>query len=201
MPSVSAYQKAFGLIRGLVLKDKSTLFTLKESDIQHVVKKIYHEYHFPICLKFIGPSKEGSENHLLNLLNNKINSKDGIIVYSEYGSPYECGFGEAKVDDIYDEDDYTIYKVDSTGWAVRRRDIPTLKEQNEQRRKSVGKTRSKSRGKSADKIDKKDLTIKSSHFNTGKCVTCEGKIEIGEKIAKSKDKIDIRGGWSHLDCM
>lgn len=201
MPSVSSFQKAFGLTRGLVLKDKYSIFTLKESEIKHVVKKIYQEYEFLINLKFIGPSREDSEDHLLNLLKNKINSKDGIIVYSQYGSPYECGFGEAKLDNIYQDDKCTIYKVISTGWAVRRRDIPTLKEINEGRKKSVDKTRSRSNAKSIDKIDKKDLIIKSSHFQSGKCFKCGDKIKIGDKIAKSNDQIQIKGGWSHLDCL
>ena len=104
MPSVSAFQRSFGIIKGLVLKDKISSFTLKEIDIKHKVKKIYQEYEFPLTLEFIGSPKKGSENRLINLIKSSIGAKDGSIVYSDYGSPYECGIGEPCVEEVFEEE-------------------------------------------------------------------------------------------------
>ena len=149
MPSVSDFKKAFDLNKGEVLQNKFFNFTLNNIYIQHKVKKVYNEYEFPLTLEYIGPNKKGSEENLIKLIKSNILSKNGKIVYSDYGSPYECLIEEPKIEEVRDEEEGTVFRVDTKGVATRRRDIPTLKQQ----RVSQMSARSKSRGKSKDKKD------------------------------------------------
>jgi hypothetical protein len=199
MPSVASFKKAFGLTKGLILNDKTYKFELTDIYIGHVVKKIYNEYEFPIRLFFSGKNKKGSEINLIRLMNEKINN-ESLIVYSDYGNPYECNFGDpfvySKQQQNEDEDEF-IYEVHTTGVGIRRRDLLNLRKINEEKRKI---SRDKTKSIEIEKLPEEYITRKSV-YSTSKCKICSGKIDAGEMISKPKSEIDIRGGWSHPDCL
>ncbi len=195
MPSVSAYKKAFGLLKGLTLEEKSNKFILEELNIDHKVIKRYAEYGFPMVLNFRGPSLKSSKNLLLKLLKHKICSRNGIIVNSDYGNPYECTVGEPSIDEIIEQNEHeAIFIVKSDGFAFRRRDISS------DGRASNSKSRSLSKQKST-KQNRPDLEVLRSRSGTSKCKQCAHRIGIGAEIAKRKTDLNVKGGWAHLKCL
>jgi hypothetical protein len=189
MPSVSAYKKAFNLLKGEIFSDKYTKFILENIHIGHKEVKRYSEYSFPIRLEFKGPNIKFGEKILMNFINTKITSKNGKIVNSDYGNPYECTIGEPQIEDVRKENDHNIYIVRSEGYAFRRRDLPS-------ERKTY-------RSKSAKTLKEyqPNIEIVKSRFSTSKCKKCNQKINIGSTIAKMKIDKNMRGGWSHLECL
>jgi len=206
MPSASAFKKAFNLEEGIILSSANSKYELVYVHVDHVQKKLFQEYDYPIELHFRCSSGSIDENILLKLIeNNFCRNKNGQIVYSEYGSPYECHFGSPKVKKVAKKkghDTEHIIEIHSVGRGIRRRDIPTLKAQQKSRSRSNSRSKNKSssHGKGQG-IPQKDLEVKKSHFATSKCAMCKSQILPGEEIAKSKKELNHRGGWSHLECL
>jgi hypothetical protein len=187
MPSVSAYKKAFHLLKGQIFADK---YILEKVQIGHKEIKRYSEYSFPIHLEFKGPNEKFGHKRLLNMIHTKITSMNGKIVNSDYGNPYECTVGNPKIEKIINEDEsHNIYIVTSEGYAFRRKDLP-----------SERKT-SRSKSKPTKRDDMPNLEIIKSRFATSKCKICNKSILVGSNIAKNKNDLNKKGGWSHLNCL
>ena len=130
MPSVNSFKTAFNSSIGSIFSDNSSKFIIKNITIFHKVIHLYKEYKFLMTIEFIGENKKNSENKLLKIFNDEINRKNKQIIYSEYGSPYECSIEQPIIDNVYKENDKEIIIVIfTTGFAVRRYDMPTLHNQ------------------------------------------------------------------------
>lgn len=192
MPSVNSFKNAFNLNIGSVFSDNSSKFIIKNITIFHRVVHLYKEYKFPMTIEFLSENKKNSENHLLKIFNDEISRKNEQIIYSDYGSPYECSVDEPEIDNVYEENEKEIIIVlFTTGIAIRKYDLPTLyKQMHIVRKKSIT---------SKSTIEEDDYDITTAHFKGGKCEICKSIIEIGSKIARKKD--NKVGHWCHIECL
>ncbi|HLX52372.1 MAG TPA: hypothetical protein VKR58_00425 [Aquella sp.] len=88
MPKPREYLNGYQIRQGMNLAG----YTLKSVDLKHETISRYHEYHYPIVMIWEPRSNAGSLSTLVNQLDNHV-SKDRVI-YTEYGNPYQCHFGD-----------------------------------------------------------------------------------------------------------
>jgi len=145
-----------------------------------------------------------TKSDLLAALKDNVGTlNDSRIIYSEYGSPYDCNFGTPKVVKWEELEDRSFEaEVKSTGRAVRNRDLPTAKEKTAEKEKKGGKAQAREMKNEKQEAEKEGFRVIRSHFGNSKCVACHEPIEIGEWIARKEgeDRSTRTGGWGHLAC-
>lgn len=203
MPSPSDFRKAFGLAVDQTLGGK---WRITSSSFGHEVKEQNERYEFPAAVEVEwAPSsgggarsgKHGGDQRRELEACWAQQTSERRIVYSAYGSPYECFFVKAPKVTPLDEEGRS-FQVTALGRAVRRRDIPTLKEAKAAEREAAG---------AAAEVSKEDerrylagCRVIKSRFGTSKCGICGQTIDPGVKIAKGKGDAG-RGGWAHATCL
>jgi len=193
MPSPSAFRRGFTVDEGETIGKKYKVDSIK---VGHVVKVQNERYEFPMTIVFTSalsnpkPFTKASSDALLKALKSHV--RKNKIVYSAYGSPYDCGFGSPRVR-CFDENTVT---VKSTGKATRLRDTPTLKQQHDLKESQEEEQKEKDNENLLE-----NYQIISSHWATSKCALCQQMIEPGTRIAKGKKDITQRGGWAHVTCL
>ncbi|PRW59725.1 hypothetical protein C2E21_1933 [Chlorella sorokiniana] len=205
MPSPSDFRKAFGLGVEQVL---GGAWRITSSSFGHEVKEQNERYEFPASLEVEwtagssggsgGGSKRGADRRRRELEAAwEQQTREKRIVYSAYGSPYECFFVKLpKVTPL--DDGGSSYQITALGRAVRRRDIPTLKEERAAERTAAGGA-----GEVSNEDERRYLSgyrVIKSRFGTSKCSICGQTIDPGVKIAKGKGDTG-RGGWAHAICL
>lgn len=224
MPSASGFRRGFAVSVGDDIA--GTGFRVTHSRVDHVAKKtrgksgsivtnvglinayflfVWDRYEYPIRLGLeADESIAGSAKARKAFLDSLKKHAAERIVYSGYGSPYDCSFGSPKieswkmVDGDGEKEKGTQVVVTSKGTATRRRDIPTQREQSLSHESSKQKE-SSDRAKRA--AEKRGYRVIRSHFATSRCPSCARGIEVGEWIAKKEGEGRTRrGGWVHLGC-
>ena len=133
MPSAAEFKKAFHLQDGTKL---GALGSIHNAKVGHVAVKRNERYEFPATLEIELPKtqkKKITRRQLITALQEHTSGEK--IVYSSYGSPYECTVHDVAVTDYSEEN---IAEMKFLGKAVRRRDIPTLAQQKAEERKEKG---------------------------------------------------------------
>lgn len=137
MPSAADFKRKLSLNKGAKL---SKDFTIKQSDIGHVSRTQNELYEFPSTVivgktrSAVGQDEKPSKQRKIIAELKKTLSNKHQIVYSAYGSPYDCTIPARSIKVNKPTDDETFsFEVRFKGKAVRRRDIPTLSQQKEQK--------------------------------------------------------------------
>jgi regulator of replication initiation timing len=227
MPSPSQFSAGFGLKPDdgsgdfvFTVMDGSKKYALEGTPkVEHHVMKTNRLYHFPTFLKFkladddakkqsSAEKKQkttkkkkatGLTKELLDQVKHHLCERTKIIL-SEYGSPYECKFDEDSFQVTGEENDAKLISIKCLGTATRRMDIPTEAQKRKKEKEASHDDQTEAEIKAKVKeVEKKGFRVVKSHFNTGKCATCDEQIHIGDTIAQSsKGK---HSGWSHIDCV
>jgi hypothetical protein len=197
MPSAALFQKGFGLEEGQHLGP----FLIRSASVQHVTKKEFELYEFPIKLELEWDSAKekqppSAESILKETLERDVT--EPRIIPSEYGSPYECKFGKWRVKSNTAETsgsvarEKAVFSVVSKGTGVRRRDIPTQAQEQRQRE-------AKQNLPSLTEVQKAlpGQRVIRSHFGTGSCSRCKQSIVVGEIIVSEPAG---QRGWMHVAC-
>lgn len=198
MPSLTAFHRGFKIETGMNIQG----YALQELSIDHIVISRYHRYEFPIVMVFIPSSSATSSSSLLQALKRLVQGNKRII-YSEYGSPYECSFGTPVVKEHGEDGDVII---ESRGTAVRVYTVPT------QQQEAKGVRAQDIKGyippdqieSITDQLSDKYRVLKS-HFSTGRCSICTESIHagilIGQPLPQSDEYHHRSGNWSHATCL
>ena len=121
MPSASDFAKAFGLKSSQRLAGSP--YSLAQAHIGHEVREENELYQFPCELALVrdpvGPAPCGRREarQAAEALAQHAEAQQGCIVYSAYGSPYECRLGRANA---VGSDEEGRVKLRCTGTARRR---------------------------------------------------------------------------------
>ena len=91
MPSPTDFKKAFGLGTGSTIAGR---FSVTDSHVGHDVVKQNEKYEFPSTISLALPPG-ASPSEALGALKGQL--KEKRMVYSAYGSPYECSWGTPKL--------------------------------------------------------------------------------------------------------
>lgn len=181
MPSPTDFKRAFQL-------DK--VDGTKKVSVGHVVKKQNELYTFPVKMIF-DSAADLTVDHVQQVLTEKKTLFDGCVVYSAFGSPYECELGAWKVE----SGKGGAIEATSTGTATRNRDMLTQRQQSDLKRADTVDL-----FKLLSKEEKKGFSFRKSAYSSSKCSSCNEKIDIGARIVKKKSSKKKRGGWSHIEC-
>ena len=92
MPQPYKYLDGFGLEKGSYANG----YYLSNISIDHVTIKRYNQYQYPITLTWEIYDETSDHEKLSNTLITYL--QGDRIIYSEYGNPYRCNFGELKID-------------------------------------------------------------------------------------------------------
>ena len=142
------------------------------------------------------------------------------IVYSAYGSPYECAFELATLKLHRAEAASSATAADggnvppgtwhatARGIARRRRDMPTKAQLAQQRGAGGGDDKAAKRAAKEERArvraeaKARGLRVVVSRFGSGVCASCGGAVEHGQLIARpaAADAADRRGSWAHAAC-
>ena len=126
MPSAADFRRGFGLNKNHPLGQG---LTITESHVGHEVKEQNERYEFPITL-LVAADSSGGGRHVLAAWKELVGRKQKQIIYSAYGSPYECSISATpKVQSLGDG----ILELTSIGQARRRRDVPTQAQEKQAR--------------------------------------------------------------------
>ena len=109
MPTLKDYLQEFGIKNNLIIDG----YTLTEINGDHIQIARYRKYEYPLTLTF-SPQFENSPEILISEFS-KYTSGTRII-YTRYGNPYKCTFGNPEISSILPNGDVTI---SSTGHAYR----------------------------------------------------------------------------------
>lgn len=177
-----------------------------------------NSYEYPIKLVLSAPapnsrskSQKALNDDLLRLLRNHVKAGNKRIIYSSYGSPYDCSFGEPRVTRFQVKEDGSLEaEVSSTGVSTRRRDLPTSKEQMAAKQDKLGAKAKQAIEAKKTKAKKQGYNVIRSRFASSRCKSCGRSFEVGEWIARKEGAGGVplgegratrRGGWMHLDCL
>lgn len=109
MPVTREYLKGWNLQRGLLLGG----FELVKINVGHTTVSRYQTYQYPSTLTWIRVSPDATVDELLRELN--VYLEDEPVIYTSYGNPYRCDFGELNVQ--YEDLEGVI--VEATGQCNR----------------------------------------------------------------------------------
>ena len=138
--------------------------------------------------------------------------RDRHMVYSAYGSPYECAYdlGSLRLYDASSAKDASdvapppgAWRATVTGVATRRRDVPTKAQEHDAAQHAGGAEDAKQeRARVRAEAKARGLRVVTSRFGSSVCAACGAAIEHGELIARSSDAAAAgdRGGWAHAAC-
>ena len=195
MPSAASFKQGFSIQPG----DSIGKFIVDRCECLHVVVEEFERYEFPIKI-FVRCDGKAKTSSVLTAVRKL--AKDPRVIYSEYGSPYECHLGKPTVtagDDSPDssaDGNTSTFVITTKGSAVRRRDLPTLAQQRLERVRSTGQHETSL----ADaRRSLPGYRLLKSRFATSKCALCGEIMEPGETIAKRSSDA-VRGGWGHVRC-
>ncbi|KAL4859055.1 hypothetical protein ACK3TF_000838 [Chlorella vulgaris] len=203
MPSPSDFRRAFNLSEGAHLGLQKQ-WEIETVHMGHEAVQQNERYEFPTTLivqfragtKAVGSKGLSQRKQQLEKAFNQATQLEHIV-YSAYGSPYECTYGPPQVAGI--DAGGRSFKLTAVGMAVRRRDIPTLAAQldAEQKAKGLGQEAVSAAGR-AQFLRRYRVT--KSRWSSGRCETCHQAIAPGSQIAKA-DGQEARGHWSHAACI
>jgi len=91
MPKLDRFLSAFGIYKGRIFDN----YELTDVVGSHDTITTYREYKYPITLTFTQFLGTPSPDKLLNDLKNLV--KGERIVYTRYGNPYKCTFGNPSI--------------------------------------------------------------------------------------------------------
>jgi len=197
MPSPSAFKKGVGLADGSTFGS----FEVVSCTCGHEMVRQNELYRFPLeILLRMAPKKRArqrdphaareqpTEKGALGALKKHLSGSR--LIYSEYGSPYDCTVGP-----LHERRDAQegLLAFTATGKAVRNRELPTLAQQHAE---------GEGDGVTDDELQHLRAThrVIKSHFSTSKCASCGSVIRVGEHIAQRKSDAGKRGGWTHARC-
>eukprot|EP00386_Alphamonas_edax_P006123 GDKI01019919.1.p1 GENE.GDKI01019919.1~~GDKI01019919.1.p1 ORF type:complete len:226 (+),score=80.27 GDKI01019919.1:118-795(+) len=192
MPSPTSFKKGFAISSG----DSVAGVHIIKATVGHEVVRQNERYEYPITVVF-EPQTRLPPKKLLDALQQSV--REQRIIYSDYGSPYECHFGIPKVQS---QDEDGSITVSSKGWSVRRRDIPTLSQQQKQKEQAAAAADPDAhpdREETKEGKAPEGYRVIKSHFSSSVCSLCSKNIGVGEQIGKPQT--GGRGGWSHLRCI
>ena len=142
------------------------------------------------------------------------------VVYSAYGSPYECAFelatlklhGAEAASSAAAADGGNVppgtWRATVRGIARRRRDMPTKAQLAQQRGAAGGDDEAAKRAAKEERArvraeaKARGLRVVVSRFGSGVCASCGGAVEHGQLIARpaADDAAGRRGSWAHAAC-
>ncbi|MFW9996401.1 MAG: hypothetical protein ACFFD4_30440 [Candidatus Odinarchaeota archaeon] len=95
--------------------------------IGHESVEMYKEYRFPVTIEITVKKEINGDGDIsaaaLTAFRNyleKTGGESGKIVYTRYGNPYDCSFGEISAKSV----DGNVVTLQSLGSGIRRYDIP-----------------------------------------------------------------------------
>ena len=192
-------KKDYGLQKGSRIGD----LVVQSVQMQHVVKTTNEHYQFPTVMT-VQLNGDGTSTAMAEALKTIQQHLDAPrIIYSEYGSPYECTIGAVQMMSNHADPDHAM-KVKFEGKALRRRDIPTLKEVKQKEKEEERQKRGLSANDDQEpaqiaQLKSQGYRVISSHFAGAKCAVCGEVVYPGDKIAKSTS-VQHKGGWAHINC-
>lgn len=217
MPSPTEFRKGLGLQPG---RSVPGLGTVTACSTGHVVRQQNELYEFPTELTIqLDAAGKGQPRRLASTFKRQVNR--GQIVYSAYGSPYECSVEGVKVKEAGEEQGSVTLTY--TGKAARRRDIPTLAQRKAKERQQKGiqdDVAPEGRYLVGNACCRERLWLRlttptvfhadakrylqgyrviKSRFGSSTCSVCNEPIDPGVKIAKQEGKAQA-GGWAHVTC-
>ncbi|KAL4459035.1 hypothetical protein ABPG75_013900 [Micractinium tetrahymenae] len=202
MPSPADFRRGFGLEQGQNM-GKSKEWKIASLHVGHDVKEQNECYEFPTELTLEwqpGTAARGGRQQAARRAKLEAAWQAAThikrIVYSAYGSPYECTYGAASSVSWLDEEGRS-WQLRSLGTAVRRRDIPTLGQQAEEEREEQGV---REVTKEEERRYLEGYRVIRSRFGSSKCSACGGDIKQGVKICKEEGDA-TKGGWAHATCI
>ena len=251
MPSATDFRRAFGLDPGVRIggssaaaagskrrrgaDDSQQSFELTSVQVGHEVLSQNERYAFPTTLllapvasaKAVRSSRtaaaagRGARDAAAAALRQTL--RDRHIVYSAYGSPYECAFELATlqlheaVPSADDDDEKGVppgcWRATVRGIAHRRRDMPTKAQQAQQRDaarlgaaagddEAAKRAAKEERARVRAEAKARGLRVVVSRFGSGVCASCGGAVEHGQLIARpaAADAAGKRGSWAHAAC-
>jgi hypothetical protein len=140
MPSASQFKNAYGVLKGGSLGKR---FKILSSQVDHVPIKERQQYEYPTTLILTSQdpnadvTSRNAQREVKKAWKKEVEGQgNSKIVYSAYGSPYECSFSEPSLRVLESGGGVgnDRLELDATGTAVRRRDIPTLPQQKQAER-------------------------------------------------------------------
>jgi len=215
MPSVTAFRHGFNFVDPIEISaqrdDEAVKYSLVHPPtIEHVVIRQNREYEFPTTMQFSRSASKSSTsaNHgekqlVLEAIKRRlIGDGQKKIIYSEYGSPYEC-FYDAKSFKVVDDDNQVnVVVITCKGVGNRTFDIPTEAERRNHMIKTGTQDEAEDLKERLQRAKSQSYRVVKSHFNTGKCAECQQQIHIGEQILQKRTgRGGEKGGWAHLDCL
>ena len=188
MPSPSAFAQGLGLVPGDKLPRGVTVCTA--SLPYHIVVTAYKTYHFNVALEVSAATSSHSTAE--KDVAAAISAIPHAVVYSAYGSPYDCWLKPSSIR-VKKLGGGGTFAVHCLGIAERNRELPTLAAAA----KAAGTS---ARDAAAESALAATHVMKTSHFATSKCAACGQGISPGTRIAKPKSSAAAKGGWSHVAC-
>ena len=254
MPSATDFRRAFGLDPGVRIggsgaaavgskrrrgaDDSPQSFELTSVQVGHEVLSQNERYAFPTTLllapvagakaarssRAAAAAGRGARDVAAAALREALRGQR--IVYSAYGSPYECAFELATLklnetraaSSSADDDDKDVptggaWRATVRGIAHRRRDMPTKAQQAQQRDaarlgaaagddEAAKRAAKEERARVRAEAKARGLRVVVSRFGSGVCATCGAAVEHGQLIARpaAADAAGKRGSWAHAAC-
>jgi len=94
MPKVQRYLERFGLKIGSYLSG----YYLANITTQHISIKRYREYEYPTVMVWrVYDNTANYQNLIQNLVSHL---QENRVIYTSYGNPYRCDFGQLKVTNV-----------------------------------------------------------------------------------------------------
>lgn len=203
---------------------KRVEFEIADVSVGHVVKEQYERYEFPIEIVFqaVGAGSDGAQHstrkkkrsnssssepdaavtsalpspqQLLSAM--KKHTSGDKVLYSEYGSPYDCTFGSPQLRKV--EENGSVVVITTVGTAVRNRQLPTQSQLASAPSSSSSSSANAITDDQRDELKASGHRVIKSHFSTSKCATCREVIPAGVWIVQAKE--GGKGGWSHAACL
>ena len=253
MPSATDFRRAFGLDPGVRFGGSGAAaagskrrrgadgspqcFELTSIQVGHEVLSQNERYAFPTTLllapvagakaarssRAAAAAGRGARDAAAAALREALRGQH--IVYSAYGSPYECAFDLATLklkeaqaaSPSADNDDKDVppgaWRATVRGIAHRRRDMPTKAQQAQQRDaarlgaaagddEAARRAAKEERARVRAEAKARGLRVVVSRFGSGVCATCGAAVEHGQLIARpaAADAAGKRGSWAHAAC-
>jgi hypothetical protein len=130
MPSPTAFRRGYGIAVGDSLTIGTCTATIRESRVQHIVVREFERYEFPSKITFSLSNSSSRttplpkpEAVLEALIRHTCADTDATkLIYSEYGSPYQCKFGTPV---LAATEDASQVVITTRGVAIRDHELPT----------------------------------------------------------------------------
>ncbi|PSC73038.1 phosphomethylpyrimidine synthase [Micractinium conductrix] len=214
MPSPSDFRRAFGLGQGEMIGEH---WLVTSSKVGHDVLEQNERYGFPTELTLewqageggtrrgggSGKNASGGRRRRVLAAAFKQHTREPRVVYSAYGSPYECKYvgspsvtalpldGEAEEGAGAGSAPAPAFRLTCLGRAARRRDVPTRQQAAQAERDAKGQHEL---SKDEERRCLSEYRVIKSRFGSSRCALCGEAIDPGVKIAKRQGAGGRRGG-------